>query len=432
MHDISTRAVVVVLKSPLGGKTTAQIQAITGLSKSSINDIYARAIQRGFDPNLTPLALKDKYLSDAPRSGRPTKQTTGVKEVLIQKVGRDRYGREKTAADLAGELSEELDVDISATTVWRCLKKLGYRKTKPTRKPGLTQKMRDDRLQWCKEHKDWTLEDWKRVIWSDETSVLLGHRRGGYRIWRKADESMVKSVIRPRWKGFSEFMFWGCFSYDKKGPCHIWRPETAAEKKAANQVLETLNADLEADARLRWELETGISRMGLRNKPGAKPKWRWTEATGKLVRREKGNGVDWYRYQTQILIPKLLPFAKECEVDRPTLVQEDKAPSHIHYDQARIYDIYQVERLLWCGNSPDLNAIEPCWFWMKRHTTRKGAPKSRAEAMKVWQACWRDDVTQEQIQAWIERIPVHIQKIIDLEGGNEYKEGRDHVIRAHS
>ncbi len=66
------------------------------------------------------------------------------------------------------------------------------------------------------------------------------------------------------------------------------------------------------------------------------------------------------------------------------VVQEEKAPSHVHYDQARIYDIYQVKRLLWCGNSSDLNAIEPCWFWMKRHTTKKGAPKSRTEAMKVW------------------------------------------------
>ena len=33
-------------------------------------------------------------------------------------------------------------------------------------------------------------------------------------------------------------------------------------------------------------------------------------------------------------------------------------------------------------------------------------------------------MTQQQIQAWIERIPWHIQQIIQLEGGNEYKEGR--------
>lgn len=72
-----------------------------------------------------------------------------------------------------------------------------------------------------------------------------------------------------------------------------------------------------------------------------------------------------------------------------------------------------------------MNAIKACWPWMKRETTRKGAPKSRVEGVIVWEKCWKE-LPQEKIQAWIERIPVHIQKIIELEGGNEYKEGRDH------
>jgi hypothetical protein len=193
-----------------------------------------------------------------------------------------------------------------------------------------------------------------------------------------------------------------------------------------------LNQTLEAEARVRWELETGVRRLGLRNKPGRKPKWKWCTATGKLTRR-KGTGVDWYRYQTQVLIPKLFPFAKECMKDRPgTIVQEDKAPAHAHHDQARIYNIYEIQRLLWCSNSPDLNAIEPCWFWMKRQTTKKGAPQSRTEAVKIWEACWYKDLQQSQIQAWIKRIPRHIEEIIRLEGGNEYKEGRNHLTRSHT
>ena len=31
---------------------------------------------------------------------------------------------------------------------------------------------------------------------------------------------------------------------------------------------------------------------------------------------------------------------------------------------------------------------------------------------------------QKKIQAWIERIMIHIQDVIRLDGGNEYKEGR--------
>jgi transposase len=280
--------------------------------------------------------------------------------------------------------------------------------------------MKEERLKWCLAYKDWTLEDWKRVIWSDETSVVLLHRRGGYRIWRKLDERFLKSCIRERWKGYSEFMFWGCFTYDSKGPCHCWLPETKAEKEEVEKDLEEWNKELEPIMRDAWELESKMGRLSLSTKSGRKPQWRWNAKNGKLTRGGKG-GVDWYRYQTKILIPKLLPFAQACGPD--TLVQEDKAPSHVHHAQQRVYDLRKIQRLLWPGNSPDLNAIEPCWPWMKRYTTKKGAPKSRAEAVRVWEQCW-GDLKQEQIQAWIERIPEHIRKIIGCEGGNEYEEGR--------
>lgn len=144
--DIATRALVVALKAPCSGKTTEEVAAITGLSTRQINRIYARAIYRGFDPNLRPLVIRDEYLRDAPRSGRPPKQTEETKKEVFSKVRRDRYGREKSCADIAGELSLQ-GCDLSAMTVWRVLRKARFRKTKPTRKPGLTKKMRRERLE---------------------------------------------------------------------------------------------------------------------------------------------------------------------------------------------------------------------------------------------------------------------------------------------
>jgi transposase len=238
--DIVTRSSVVSLKSPCNGKTTNEVAEITGLSVNQVNRIYNRAIQRRFDPNIRPLLLRNEYLEDAPRSGRPTKQTEEVKDLIISKLERDRYGREKTAAIIAGELTSQ-DIPISASLVKLILKSAGFRKTKPTRKPGLTKKMKEDQLAWCLAHRDWTLEDWKSVIWSDETSVILLHRRGGYRVWRRADERFVRTCIRERWKGAMEFMFWGAFSYDKKSPCHCWGPETAKEKAKAKLMTEELN-----------------------------------------------------------------------------------------------------------------------------------------------------------------------------------------------
>jgi hypothetical protein len=91
------------------------------------------------------------------------------------------------------------------------------------------------------------------VIWTDETSVILGHRRGNLRIWRRTGESMDPTVVRRRWKKASEFMFWGCFSYDFKGPCHIWRKETPKEQKTAQQIIDGWNQLREPECRERCE-----------------------------------------------------------------------------------------------------------------------------------------------------------------------------------
>jgi hypothetical protein len=40
-------------------------------------------------------------------------------------------------------------------------------------------------------------------------------------------------------------MFWGCFTYDKKGPCYVYKPETKVERDAAAQKISELNAELE-------------------------------------------------------------------------------------------------------------------------------------------------------------------------------------------
>jgi hypothetical protein len=133
--------------------------------------------------------------------------------------------------------------------------------------------------------------------------------------------------------------------------------------------------------------------------------------------------TDLYRYWKLILLSKLIPFAKECEKDRSdTLVQEDNASSHAHRHQNTVYILYDVIRLLWPGNSPDLNASEPAWFWLKRRTTAQGAPTNRKAMEQAWYRAWRE-LPQEQIQQWISAIPHHIKEVIRLEGGNEYKEG---------
>jgi hypothetical protein len=117
-----------------------------------------------------------------------------------------------------------------------------------------------------------------------------------------------------------------------------------------------------------------------------------------------------------------LPFAKECLIERPgTLVQEDNAAPHAHQYQQRVFNLWGVTRLIHCPNSPDLTAAEPPWFYMKRETTKHGTATSKKQMKEDWIKCW-ESIPQERLQRWIERIPVHIQEVIQLEGGNEYTE----------
>ena len=37
------------------------------------------------------------------------------------------------------------------------------------------------------------------------------------------------------------------------------------------------------------------------------------------------------------------------------------------------FDVADVQRMIWPGNSPDLNMIEICWAYLKRITTKKGS-----------------------------------------------------------
>jgi len=190
------------------------IATMLHVEKPSIYRFRRIAKERGYDPEKSKAILL-RYLMDAPRSGRPTVCIPEVINKVITNVTANVEGRASSCSTIGAR------VGISGSTAWRLLKSQGFRNVKRTMKPGLTTAMKEARLQFALRFEHWTLEDWKNVIWSDETSVILGHRRGGIRVWRKSAEKYDKTCMTRRWKGSSEFMFWGCFSYNKKGPFHI-------------------------------------------------------------------------------------------------------------------------------------------------------------------------------------------------------------------
>jgi DDE superfamily endonuclease len=172
-------------------------------------------------------------------------------------------------------------------------------------------------------------------------------------------------------------MFWGCFTYHFKGLYHIWKQQSKKEQKEATRILNIWNQSLEPAAYQIWQQEVTQKRQDyeLRHKrkpTGRQPTWKFTAERGAFKRKSKG-GIDWWRYLTFVLLPKLLPFAQGLQCLYPgIIVQEDKAPSHTARIHQTYYNAVEVQRLIWPRNSPDLNMIEPAWGYLKRVTTQKG------------------------------------------------------------
>ena len=126
----------------------------------------------------------------------------------------------------------------------------------------------------------------------------------------------------------------------------------------------------------------------------------------------------------KIIYPKLVPFCRKL-LQRFSWVQvvEKNAGAHASHYNIKLWELLDIMRIEWPGNSPGLNAIEPIWFRMKRETTKKGPINSSKELQELWVKCW-EEMPQEKIQAWIERIPRHIKEVIRCEGNNLYQEGR--------
>ncbi|KAJ5246806.1 hypothetical protein N7468_001789 [Penicillium chermesinum] len=126
------RTAILTLKAV--GFTSEQTAAKLNITTSQVNSAIRKAQKKGFDLNQArtgTLVLEDEYVFDDDRSGRPRKQED-LTELILSKARIDR-----NCDHIAMELTAE-GHSVSATTVWRVLKKNGLDKTEPTRKPGLT------------------------------------------------------------------------------------------------------------------------------------------------------------------------------------------------------------------------------------------------------------------------------------------------------
>ncbi|GBO36422.1 Transposable element Tc1 transposase [Araneus ventricosus] len=96
---------------------------------------------------------------------------------------------------------------------------MGLCSRRPTRVPLLNKRRHQLRLQWTRENRGWTMDEWKRVAWSDESRFLVHHVDGRARVRRLSGEQLLPSCTAGHTQaGGGGIMLWGPFSWAALGP----------------------------------------------------------------------------------------------------------------------------------------------------------------------------------------------------------------------
>ena len=109
-----------------------------------------------------------------PGAGRPQKVTRREKRLIkLQQLRDDTF----SLPDLVRYARTNLNLSISTSTISRILRDYDMISYIAPRKPRITPTQRRDRLQWCYEYLNWSMEEWSNVIFSDESNYEILNRK---------------------------------------------------------------------------------------------------------------------------------------------------------------------------------------------------------------------------------------------------------------
>lgn len=113
------------------------------------------------------------------------------------------------------------NVQAHPDTVRRVLKRHGLWADIKVKRPKLSTYHRQQRLAFAREHKKWTLEDWKWVVWSDETKINLYGTNGREYVWKKQGMRLLEhDMLETEKHGDGSIMLWGCMTWEGVGRCY--------------------------------------------------------------------------------------------------------------------------------------------------------------------------------------------------------------------
>lgn len=211
-------------------------------------------------------------------------------------------------------------------------------------------------------YQHWTIEDWRHVIWTDESYIRLNGKGGRVWVTRHSGEEYHEDCLVPKFDNKNSVMIWG-------GIC-------GANGGTVSPVIV-------------WE----------------KNNW--------------GN-INSETYCDHVIRPVLYPYwyNQSQEEDCWLYVMEDGASAHRAKGTQAVRNEYGIESLVWVASSPDLNPIEAIWRKIKaclnkradRATTTEGVCR---QIQEEWNA-----LTRAEILELVDSMPQRIAAVIAANGGH--------------
>lgn len=328
-------------------------------------EVHARAVQGLSDGKSTraiarELKICHSSVSNIRRtmSPQPAVPKSGPMEKLTE---RDRRSLVRSvtsgACDTSGEMRQDLiklkGVSVSGQTIRNALKKEGMKAVRKKKRPLLTARHRRLRLMFATKYKSWTLADWRRVIFTDETKINRAGSDGLKWAWKKAGQGISNAEVASTLKfGGGSLMLWGCMTSKGVGfACRI---------------------DGRMDAQLYTEILGGEFLQTLSH------------------------------YDLNI---------------RDIIFQQDNDPKHTSKLATSWFQANGIELLDWPPQSPDLNPIEHLWAHLKRRlSSYENIPEGIHELWTRVEQEW-EGVSTEVCLGLIDSMPRRISAVLKAKGG---------------
>lgn len=303
--------------------------------------------------HMTVSRVRNTYNPAIPRSagGRPPKLTDSAKRRIARLVG---SGAVETASQARDVLRNTMQVQVSSLTIRRALRQQGFRAVVKVKKPKLQPHHRKQRLQFARIHKDWTVEDWKKVIWSDETKINRYESDGRVWAWKRPHGGLQDHHVQGTVKhGGGHIMLWGCIT-----ACGIGN-----------------------FCKIEGNMDSAV----------------YTD----ILSDELLNTIDMYDLDRGSII-----------------FQQDNDSKHTSRLAKEWFAANGINVLEWPAQSPDLNPIENLWRTLKRKLLAyEEVPAGVLELWERVKIEWKT-ITQEECLNLILSMPARVNAVLMAKGGH--------------